>query len=87
MNDGGEFSSSDKYNYPKQLEIKPEHQGEHATFLDFEIPIQDNIFVCKLFEKRNTFPLFIINMPYFSSNIPSSMFCGSIFSGFQSIGN
>ena len=87
INDGGEFSSSDKYNYPKQLEIKPEHQGEHATFLDFEIPIQDNIFVCKLFEKRNTFPLFIINMPYFSSNIPSSVFCGSIFSGFQSIGN
>ena len=85
-NDGGEFSSSHKYDYPKHLERKPEHQGEHATFLDFEIPIQDNIFACKL-EKRSTFPLFIIRMPYLSSNIPSSIFCGSIFSGFQSIGN
>ena len=85
-NDGGEFSSSHKYDYPKQLERKPEHQGEHATFLDFEIPIQDNIFACKL-EKRSTFPLFIIRMPYLSSNIPSSIFCRSIFSGFQSIGN
>ena len=44
INDDGEFSSSYKYIYPKQLELKLEHQGEHATFLDLDTAIEDNIF-------------------------------------------
>ena len=37
VNDDGEFSSSYKYIYLKQLELKLEHQGEDAKFLDLEI--------------------------------------------------
>ena len=37
VNDDGEFSSSYKYICLKQLELKLEHQGEDAKFLDLEI--------------------------------------------------
>ena len=33
----------------------------------------------------NKFPFFIVRMYYLSSNIPSSLFCGSILSEFQQI--
>ena len=65
--------------YPPELELKIEHQGGHATFLDLDITIKDDIFVYKLFDKRDTFPFFIVRMPHLSSNIPSSIFYGSIF--------
>ena len=47
--------------------------------------IKDNEFVYKLFDKRDKFPFFIVRMPYLSSNIPSSLFYGSIFSDFLRI--
>ena len=62
INDDGEFSSSQKYIYSKQLEIKLEHQGKHATFLDLGITIKYNIFVYKLFDKRDKFPFFIVRL-------------------------
>ena len=71
--------------YPKQLELKHQYQGEHATFLDMNITIKDNIFVYKLFDKRVKFPFFILRMPYLSSNIPSLILYGSIFSEFLRI--
>ena len=51
INDGGDFSSSYKYIYHKQLELKLERQGDHATFLDLNLTVEDNIFVYKLFDK------------------------------------
>ena len=50
--------------YPKELELKVEHHGNHATFLDFDITIKSNIFVYKLFDKRDKFPFFIVRMPH-----------------------
>ena len=82
INNNGELSSLNKYIYPKQLELKLEHQGEHATFLDLDITIEKNIFVYKLFDKNDKPPFFIVRMPYLSSSIPSSIFYGSIFSEF-----
>ena len=55
--DGGELSSSYKYIYSKQLEIKVGHQRELATFFDLDITIKNNIFIYKLFDKRDNFPL------------------------------
>ena len=55
--DGGELSSSYKYIYSKQLEIKLGHQRELATFFDLDITIKNNIFMYKLFDKRDNFPL------------------------------
>ena len=79
INDDSEFFSSYKYIYPKQLELKLEHQEEHATFLDLDITVANNIFVYKLFDERGKFPFIVVRMPYLSSNIPSSIFYGSIF--------
>ena len=80
INDDSEFSSP--YIYSKQLELKLKHQGEHVTFLDLDKTIEDNIFVYKLLNKRDKFPFFIVRMTYLSSNIPSSIFYGSIISEF-----
>ena len=78
-NDDGEFSPSYKYIYSKQLELKLKHQVEHVTFLNLNITIVDNIFVYKLFDKRDKFFFFIVPMPDLSNNIPSSIFYGNIF--------
>ena len=67
------------------MELKIEHHGEHATFLDLDITIKGNIFVYKLFDKRDQFPFFIVRMPHLSSNIPTSVFYGAIFSEFLRI--
>ena len=79
INDDGKFSYSYRYIYLKQLELKLEHQGEYATFLNLNITIEDNVFVYQIFDKRSKFPFFIVRMPYLSSNIPSSIFYGSMF--------
>ena len=60
INDYGDISSSYKYIFPKQLDQKLEHQGEHATFLYLGITMEDNKFVHQLFDKRDKFSLFIV---------------------------
>ena len=80
INDREEFLVSYRDIYPPELELKVEHQGTHATFLDLDITIKDNIFVYKLFDKRDAFPFSIVRMPHLSSNIPSNIFYGSVFS-------
>ena len=49
INDGNEFLNSFKYFNPKELELKIEHQRTHATFLEVDITIEDDIFVYKLY--------------------------------------
>ena len=67
------------------IQLKCEHQGTHATFMDLEINVCDGIFVYKLFEKRDGFPFFIVRMPDLSGNIPSHVFYGSVMSEFLRI--
>ena len=64
------------------MELKCEHQGSHATFLDIDISINDGIFVYKQYDKRDSFPFEIVRMPYRCSNIPSSIFYSMILSEF-----
>ena len=85
INNDDEFSSSCKYIYLRQLELKLEHQGEHATFLYLDVTVEDNIFVYELFDKKDKFPFFIVRIPYLPYNIPSSIFYSSIFSEFLRI--
>ena len=85
INDSDEFSKCFKNIYPAQLELKLEHQGHHATFLDLDITIKDGVFVYKLFDKRDKFPFHVVRMPHESSNIPLTIFYGSIFSEFLRI--
>ena len=85
LNDGGEFGRSCHLIYPQDLELKCEHQGSHATFLDLEINIVDGTYIYKLFDKRNNFPFFIVRMPDLGGNIPSHVFYGSVMSEFLRI--
>ena len=62
------------------MELKEEHQGQHATFLELDITIDNRIFIYKLFDKRDDFPFSIIKMPYLSSNIPYNIFYNTILS-------
>ena len=85
LNDNKEFSKSFLEIYPPELQLKCEHEGQHATFLDLDISIADGIYVYKLFDKRDDFPFTIVRMPDLNGNIPSNMFYGSIMSEFLRI--
>ena len=79
INDKNSFFDNFKDIYPKELELKLEHQGSHATFLGLDIEIR-MVFLFKLFDKRDAFSFEIIRMPFIDSNIPSNIFYGAIFS-------
>ena len=76
LNDGDEFKKSINEIYPDELELKCEHDGKdgHATFLELDIQISDEMFVYKLFDKRDEFPFSVVRMPDNNSNIPSCIF-------------
>ena len=80
LNDGGEFAKSHKEIYSKEMELKKEHEGQHATFLELDVTVTDKIFVYKLFDKRDDFPFSIVKMPFLSSNIPYNIFYNTILS-------
>ena len=69
--DENEFLTSFKIMYPKELDLKSEHQGDHVSFLDPDIKVEDSVFVYKSFDKRDKFSLFIVRMPHLLSNIPT----------------
>ena len=52
INDGKEFLTSCRNIYPKNLELKVEHQANYAPFSDLVMKIED-IFIHKLFDKRD----------------------------------
>ena len=85
INGSGEFNRSFSRIYPPSLELKREHHGSHATFLDLEINIVNGIFVYKLYDKRDDFPFFIIRMPHLCSDSPSYIFYGTFSSEFLRI--
>ena len=85
LNDSGEFGHSYHLIYPSELQLKCEHSGLHATFLELDISVIDGIFVYKLFDKRDDFPFSIVRMPDLTGNIPAHMFFGSIMSEFLRI--
>ena len=71
--------------YQNELELKIEHSGVHASFLNLDITIRDGIFVCKLFDKRDAFPFSIVSMPYTSGNIPVNIFYSALVGEFLRI--
>ena len=82
INDAKEFAKSFKEIYLSHLQLKCEHEGIHATFLELDILVKDDIFIYKLFDKRDDFPFSIVRMPDLTGNIPSSMYYGPIMSEF-----
>lgn len=85
INDGGEFGRVFKDIYPDELELKVEHEGNSASFLNLDIRIEGNQFVYKLYDKRDAFPFSIVRMPYLSSNIPKKIFYSALVGEFLRI--
>ena len=85
INDNNEFGKVYKDIYPEELELKLEHEGTHAAFLHLDITIEDNIFIYKLYDKRDAFPFHIVRMPHKSSNIPQSIFYSALVGEFLRI--
>ena len=85
VNDSGEFGRVFKDIYPDELELKVEHFGQHATFLNLDITILDNKFVYKLYDKRDAFPFHIVRMPHKCSNIPQNIFYSALVGEFLRI--
>ena len=59
--------------YPNELELKVEHEGDSASFLNLDIRVKENQFVYKLYDKRDAFPFSIV-----SSNIPKKIFYSAL---------
>ena len=78
--DDNEFLTSFKNIYPKELDLKVERQGNHVSFLDLDIKVEDSVFLYKTSDKRDKFVLSIVRIPHLSSNIPSTISSGFIFS-------
>ena len=85
INDGGEFGRVFKDIYPNELQLKVEHEGDSASFLNLDIRVEENQFVYKLYDKRDAFPFSIVRMPYLSSNIPKKIFYSALIGEFLRI--
>ena len=57
LNDGDAFNDVYKDIYPPELQLKVEHSGTHATFLNLDITVKDGVFVYKLFDKHHAYCL------------------------------
>ena len=85
INDGNLFNRVYKDIYPEELELKLEHFGTSASFLNLQIDIDRGVFVYKLFDKRDAFPFSIVRMPFRDSNIPESIFYSALVGEFLRI--
>ena len=48
--------------YSAKLELKLEHYGSHATFIDLDIPIDKAKLIYTMFDKRDTFNFHIVRI-------------------------
>ena len=85
INDGNVFGEIYKEIYPEELELKVEHSGVHASFLNLDITIQEGKFIYKLYDKRDDFPFSIVRMPHINSNIPENIFYSALMGEFLRI--
>ena len=63
INGGGEFGRSIFDIFLKELEVKVEKHGDHATFLNLDITNKEGTLIYKLFDKRDSFPFLTVRMP------------------------
>ena len=78
----GVFNLVYKAIYPLELQMKVEHSGTHATFLNLGITVKDGVSVYKLFDKHYAFPFFIVRIPYIDINIPKLIFYSTLLGEF-----
>ena len=71
MNDYREFKRCFTDIYLSESELGKENlDSSRASFLDFDIKVEDRVFVYNQCNKRNAFPLYIVCLPFVCSNMP-----------------
>ena len=79
INDNGEFERNYLNIYPSELELKKENTtNDTASFLDFQLTIQEGNISTQLYDKRDSYSFKIVRLPYKSSTLPSKMFFSTI---------
>ena len=78
MNDGREFGRTNAGVFPKDCELRLQHQGTHASILNLNFNTLGGKSVHKLYDKRDSFRFFIVMMPNIDSNTPNSIFYSTL---------
>lgn len=52
--------------------------SSHASFLDLDIRVEEQVFIFNQYDKRDAFPFSIVRLPFVCSNMPSKIFYSSI---------
>ena len=79
INDNGEFERNYLNIYPSELELKKENiTNDTASFLDFQLKIQEGNISTHFYDKRDSYNFKIVRLPYKSSTLPSKMFFSTI---------
>ena len=55
LNNGGKFGKAFLEIYPAKLELKVEHNGSHATFVDLDISTDKGKLIYKMFDNLSFF--------------------------------
>ena len=71
LNSDGYFDEIRTDIYPESLKLNKENADDsHASFLDLNITVKNEIFHTSLYDKRDAFSFNIVNFPDLSGNIP-----------------
>ena len=61
------------------MELKVENQGTaKASHLDLNLEIKDQVFMSRLYDKREAFKFDVVHMPFKYINMPYKMFYSTI---------
>ena len=56
--------------YPEDLSILATNDSKlNTTFLDLDIRVDNNMFICKLYDKRRDFPFKVVTFPNLKSDV------------------
>ena len=64
--------------FPKGVELIQKHHNTHASVLKLYIILVDQKFVYKLYDKRNSYQIFLLSMLHIDSNVPSNIFYSAL---------
>ena len=79
MNDVREFGRTNAGVFPKDCELRLQHQGTHASILNLNFNTVGGKSVYKLYDKRDSFRFFIVMMSNIDSNTPNNIFYSTLY--------
>ena len=71
LNNDGVLSKEKEHVYPPEMVLNKENANDQeGTFLDISVNVVHNMFISRIYDKRNDFNFEIVNYPDLSGNIP-----------------